>query len=687
MCCIIGVFNNKNAKKIVESGLEIMKNRGLDSKGIQCDKDCCLGHRLHSIVSFVKHPIVAEGILVANCEIYNWKELAKKHKIKPRNDAELILNLMDMIGLKALDELEGVYAFAYWRNDKIIIARDIIGLKPVWFSHKDGFAFASEKKALEKNGFLSCQELNPRKILIYDIREDKIEFKQRKFFDITPEYRLSKKKLTEKVDNLIYDAVRMRIPNKKFGILFSGGIDSTVIAKYMKNLGQDFTCYTTALEEPDEKEADDLIFAKKVSKEMDLKLKIIKIRKSDLKKYLKIVVPLIETSNVVKVEVALTFYAACLQAKKDGCKVIFSGLGSEEIFAGYQRHKESCNINKECLSGLIKLYERDTYRDDVVTINNGLELRVPFLDKRLVEFALRIPEKYKLKGDKEKIILRDVAKGLEIPPYVYERKKKAAQYGSNIDKALKKVAKKKKITRSEYFRSFYPSHNLRLGALVSSGKDSIYALHIMHRQNYKIECLISIFSQNKDSFMFHTPNIDLVKLQSQAMDIPLISIDTEGKKEKELKELEKVLTQAKDKFNLDGIITGAIYSNYQRERIEKVADKVGLKIFSPLWHKDQETYMRELIDNKLKFILSSIAADGLDRSWLGRVLTDKDIDKLAEINKKIGINIAFEGGEAESLVIDAPLFKKKIRIESSVIIMENENTGQFVIKKAGLEEK
>jgi len=250
---------------------------------------------------------------------------------------------------------------------------------------------------------------------------------------------------------------------------------------------------------------------------------------------------------------------------------------------------------------------------------------------------------------------------------------------------LKKLAKKNKFSRiSAYLRQFYPSHNLRLGALISSGKDSVYAMYVMMKQNYKVECMISIKSSNKDSFMFHTPGIEMAEMQSKAIGIPLIEQKTKGEKEKELVDLKKALEKAKKEYKIDGIITGALFSNYQRERIEKIADSLGLKIFSPLWHIDQETLLREIIGNGFKFMITKIAADGLDKSWLGKEITENDIDRLVEINKKIGFNIAGEGGEYESLMTDGPIFNKKIKIEKSAVKMESPICGELLIKKVKL---
>ncbi|MEK6816453.1 MAG: hypothetical protein AABY09_02480, partial [Nanoarchaeota archaeon] len=119
--------------------------------------------------------------------------------------------------------------------------------------------------------------------------------------------------------------------------------------------------------------------------------------------------------------------------------------------------------------------------------------------------------------------------------------------------------------------------------------------------------------------------------------------------------------------------------------VEKVCDKLGLKIFAPLWHMGQELVMRTLLENKFEFILSSVAADGLDKRWVGRTITSEDVDKLVELNKKNGINIAFEGGEAESLVLNCPEFKRKIIILDSELKEESKNVVRFLVKRAELQ--
>ena len=169
------------------------------------------------------------------------------------------------------------------------------------------------------------------------------------------------------------------------------------------------------------------------------------------------------------------------------------------------------------------------------------------------------------------------------------------------------------------------------------------------------------------------------------MNIPLIEVETEGKKEEELNDLEEILKKLK-KEGIEAIYTGAIESTYQRSRIDNICKNLDLKGISPLWHKDPEEYMNELIDNKFKVIIVSTAAMGLDEKWLGKVIEKDSINQLKELNKKYGVHMAFEGGEAETLVLDCPIYKKEIIIDKYEKIV-NYDTGIYLIQEAHLKEK
>jgi len=228
---------------------------------------------------------------------------------------------------------------------------------------------------------------------------------------------------------------------------------------------------------------------------------------------------------------------------------------------------------------------------------------------------------------------------------------------------------------------------MKLGVLFSSGKDSTYAMYMQNKSSYDITCLISIDSRNKDSFMFHTPTIKFAKYQSKALGIPIIFQETKGEKEKELMDLKKVIIKAVKKYRIKGIITGALYSRYQKNRIEKICKELKLKVYSPIWHTDQKKHMKNLIKENFEVIITAVAAEGFDKSWLGRKINQKMIDELVGLNKKVGINIAGEGGEFETFVLDCPMFKKKLKIVSSKIVEDSRNCARLVVNKIKLENK
>ena len=226
---------------------------------------------------------------------------------------------------------------------------------------------------------------------------------------------------------------------------------------------------------------------------------------------------------------------------------------------------------------------------------------------------------------------------------------------------------------------------MKLAALFTGGKDSVYAIYLAQKAGHEISCLITIQSENLNSYMCHTPAIELTELQAEAMEMPHIIASTEGEKEKELEDLELAIKAAREKFEFDGVITGALFSEYQSSRIEKICQKLGLKCVNPLWHKNQEEEMQELVDQKFEFIFTAIAADGLNKSWLNKVITVDDLEKLNKLKEKIGSNVAGEGGEFESLVLNCPLFRKKLVIEDFEIQEDGEYVARMIIKKAKLE--
>lgn len=235
------------------------------------------------------------------------------------------------------------------------------------------------------------------------------------------------------------------------------------------------------------------------------------------------------------------------------------------------------------------------------------------------------------------------------------------------------------------FEFFYLKKIMKIGVLFSGGKDSTYALFKV-MNNYEVVCLITMLSKNKESYMFHTPNIEITSLQSKCIGLPLLVQETKGEKEKEILDLEKSIKRASEQFGIEGIVTGAIKSKYQNERIKKLCKKIGVKYITPLWGIDQIKLLKELLINNFEIIISGISAYPLESSWLGRKIDEEVVLKLSELQKKYQVNPAGEGGEIETTVLDAPFFKKRIEVIESEILYKN-NYGVFQIKKARLVNK
>jgi len=228
---------------------------------------------------------------------------------------------------------------------------------------------------------------------------------------------------------------------------------------------------------------------------------------------------------------------------------------------------------------------------------------------------------------------------------------------------------------------------MRLGALFSSGKDSTLALYEAMQRGYEVECLITVESENPYSFMFHTPNVHLARLQAEAMQLPLVVRGTAGREEEELADLKAAVGAAVENFGIEGVVAGAVLSNYQRRRIEKVCRELSLDVVLPLWGRDQKELLTKLLEEGFEVIFTAVAAYGFDKSWLGARLDEERVKQLTTLHAKYGVSIVGEGGEFETLVLDAPPFKKRLEILECYVLEEDAHTARLIIKKATLVDK
>ncbi len=248
----------------------------------------------------------------------------------------------------------------------------------------------------------------------------------------------AKRELAEAVIN----SIKKRVA-PKFGILFSGGIDSSLIAFVCKQLKCNFTCYTVGIES-----SDDVAWAKKVADEYELNLKFKLLKLEELEILVQDVIRILNEADIVKVSVGSVLYSAGKLALANNDNFLFGGLGSEEVFAGYQRHEDILKgnnfeaLHKECWNGLKNMWQRDLARDFKIAEALGLYLRTPFLDKDVIKTAMSIHPMYKLDKSNKKIILREAAELIGLKKEFAWRKKQAAQYGSNFINGIEKLAKK-----------------------------------------------------------------------------------------------------------------------------------------------------------------------------------------------------------------------------------------------------
>ena len=224
--------------------------------------------------------------------------------------------------------------------------------------------------------------------------------------------------------------------------------------------------------------------------------------------------------------------------------------------------------------------------------------------------------------------------------------------------------------------------DLRVAALVTGGKDSALALHRTLKRGDEVKHLVTMVPQREDSWMFHYPNIHMADLFAQAVGIPLVKAETSGIKEAELTDLQQVLAR----LDIDAIVTGAIFSQYQKKRVDEICQELGLKHISPLWHEAPLELLKEIVTLKMETIIVGVYAYGFDEIWLGRKINEDTIKDLVELNRKFQVSLVGEGGEYETLVLDAPFFKKKIQLIETKKIWEGQS-GYSIVKKAVLVNK
>ncbi len=229
-------------------------------------------------------------------------------------------------------------------------------------------------------------------------------------------------------------------------------------------------------------------------------------------------------------------------------------------------------------------------------------------------------------------------------------------------------------------RQVFTAGECMIGALFSGGKDSTLAIHMASNSGMRPELLITMRSRNEDSYMFHRPNVEFCSLQASALGMRSIEIDTEGNKEAELDDLARGLRDS----GVSVLITGAVASRYQKDRVDRICIELGIRHVSPLWGIDPLAELN-ILARDFDVIITRVAAEGFDESMLGKRIDSSMIDRLVSLNRRYGINMVFEGGEAETFVLNAPMFSKRVIIDRHRIERDG-SRASFIIEDAHLSE-
>lgn len=223
---------------------------------------------------------------------------------------------------------------------------------------------------------------------------------------------------------------------------------------------------------------------------------------------------------------------------------------------------------------------------------------------------------------------------------------------------------------------------MRLAALLSGGKDSVAAVEVAEQHGWEVVVGLRMLPTEDDAYMFHTPALDLVPAVAECLGMPLESASARPDPSEEVDDLGQALARLKETYRLDGVVSGALASEYQRTRIDKIGHRVGLKTFAPLWHKDPPTYLRSLVHAGYDIRFSRVAAMGLDETWIGERLDEERLERLQAMR----LHVAGEGGEYETLVLDAPHYEKRIVVEEAKVVA-TASRATWVVKNWSLEDK
>jgi asparagine synthase (glutamine-hydrolysing) len=465
---------NKKGKDVcrrVAVMLKEMNHRGKDCHGVatqktattagtietlpiqNCNSNVAIGHNLSRILPRDQpQPVHAEDFsLVFDGRLFPYNKVPETTEIIQRLGSNPTENAADIV-----ESLQGSYAFAVLTSKGIIVGRDIFGTTPLYYGENEAVcAVASERKALWKSQIKDVKPFPPGHLAL--MNKQGFTFKQVKALRKPPQKRIHMETAASALRSLLLDAIRKRASDLGgVGVAFSGGVDSSVLAVLSEVVGLKVQLISVGLEDQPELE-----FAEEAAEALGLPLHLQTFTTAYLEETLDKVLWLIEEPNSVKACIAVPFFWTAEVAKKLRFPVVFAGQGADELFGGYQRYltkyigEGAEAVEDAMFHDVENSYQANFQRDDQVCSYHGVELRLPYVDWYVVDFALRLPLRRKIDSEDDmlrKRVLREVAHNLAIPASIADKPKKAVQYTTGVTKALQQMAKKENLTLREYIK-------------------------------------------------------------------------------------------------------------------------------------------------------------------------------------------------------------------------------------------
>jgi asparagine synthase (glutamine-hydrolysing) len=492
MCGIAGVFK-KQSRQEVELMLNKIRHRGPDGQGVINLPGGTLGHTRLAIIDVAggSQPMGCDDTWIAfNGEVYNYRGLAREYlgdvTLATHSDTEVIVELYRKMGVRCVELLRGMFALAILRGDELFLARDALGIKPLYCGERDGgFYFASEIKALA----LVTDEI--REFPAGHWYHSKLGWHAFYEVDPVPSDISDERQAQEAIRETLADAVRLRlIADVPVGISLSGGLDSSIVAMLANRGTEHLHSFAVGMEG-----SEDLAAARKMAEFLGTQHHELKYTYQEIGRLLPKIVYHLESFDPALVRSAIpNFFLAEMASQY--VKVILTGEGADEIYAGYDYLRSFINptvLQKEMVEITRALHNTNLQRADRMAMAFGLEARVPFLDTRSVALGLGLPAKWKAHHNHPAKYLLRRAFSADLPEEITNRPKQKFSMGAGSSEVIARAVENDIRTdefQSERARLLY-QWNYRLAS-----KEALYYYRLL-RQSYEDRWIFPTLGQSR----------------------------------------------------------------------------------------------------------------------------------------------------------------------------------------------